>query len=321
MPNHPWLIRVLLRAFAGFVAPDNALVGLPMLVNVPLPANLDAGLKRWSKLAQVALALLMLGLAAPGVVAADAARRAGEPAGYRPLITEAVAEYDAGNFAEARSLFDKANAMYSTARALRGLGMVEFELRNYSDSINFLERALASKVQPLDGALRAETEQLLARARGFIAQLDLAIEPGGSTVIVDGTPVSLGPQGRLVLEVGDHVLEFSAQGYQPEKRVMKIKGGEQQVLRIVLPMQRAAGDAPGLRVQSLAQPATGPLAQNHVDSGEPAKKPLYKNPWLWTGVGIAVVALAVGLGVGLTRNDPGTREPVKPAGAAVVVGP
>lgn len=263
--------------------------------------------------------LLMLWLTAPGLVAAEGGSRAGEPAGYRALITDAVAEYDAGNFAEARSLFDKANSVYSTARALRGLGMVEFELRNYSDSISFLERALASKVQPLEGALRSETEQLLARARGFIAQVDLAIEPGGSTVIVDGTPVSLGPQGRLVLEVGDHVLEFSAQGYQPEKRVMKIKGGEQQALRIVLPMQRASEGPPSLQVQPLT-PASGPVAQNHVDSGEPAKKPLYKNPWLWTGVGIVAVGLAVGLGVGLTRKDPGTREPLTPMTSTVVIG-
>ena len=34
-----------------------------------------------------------------------------------------------------------------------------------------------------------------------------------------------------------------------------------------------------------------------------ARRPLLKNPWLWTGVGVAVAAgLAVGLGVGLTRD-------------------
>jgi hypothetical protein len=268
----------------------------------------------------MALLLLSLQLLGSGAAAAQAgASRAGEPPGYRPLIAEAVAEYDAGNFAEARSLFDKANTLHTTARALRGLGMAEFELRNYSDSISFLERALDSKVQPLEGALRAETEQLLARARGFIAQLSVAIEPGGSTVIVDGTPVSLGTQGRLVLEVGDHVLEFSAQGYVPEKRVMKVKGGEQQVLRIVLPAERAGQQPLQLQVQSDSA-AGGPMA-NHVDSGAPVKRPLYKNPWLWTGVGVVVVGLAVGLGVGLTRKDPGTTEPIAPSTAAVVVGP
>ncbi len=276
------------------------------------------GSKRTPVFAILLLALVAFWLAEPRLVAADGAPRAAEPRGYRPLIKDAVAEYDAGNFAEARSLFDKANAMFSTARALRGLGMVEFELRNYSDSIAFLERALASTVQPLEGALRAETEQLLGRARGFIAQVDLAIEPGGSTVVVDGTPVSLGPQGRLVLEVGDHVLEFSAQGYQAEKRVMKIKGGEQQVLHIVLPAQRANEGTPSLQVQPLAA-ASGPLAQNHVDSGEPAKKPLYKNPWLWTGVGVVVVAVAVGLGVGLTRKEAGIGEALVPMTDAVVV--
>lgn len=242
-----------------------------------------------------------------------------EPAAYRSSINEAVAEYEAGNFAEARSLFDKANSVYSTARALRGLGMTEFELRNYSDSIAYLERALDSKVQSLEGQLRAETEQLLARARGFIAQVNLAIEPGEATVVVDGTPVALGSGGRLVLEVGDHVLEFSAQGHVPEKRVVKVKGGEQQALRIVLPSQRDSSQPVQLQVQPSS--AAGPTTQNHIDSGEPAKKPIYKNPWLWTGVGVVVVAVAVGLGVGLSRKDPGERAPIVSNPAASLVGP
>ena len=44
--------------------------------------------------------------------------------------------------------------------------------------------------------------------------------------------------------------------------------------------------------------------------GEPAKKPLYRNPWLWVGVGVVVVGLAVGLGIGLTRDDPGPKPAV-----------
>jgi hypothetical protein len=30
------------------------------------------------------------------------------------------------------------------------------------------------------------------------------------------------------------------------------------------------------------------------------RRPLYKNPWLWTGVGVAAAGLTVGLVVGLT---------------------
>jgi hypothetical protein len=291
--------------------------------------------RAWTRAVRVHLALGLLmasfALAAPQAKAqtsrantageARPAGRAGEPPGYRPLISEAVAEYDAGNFAEARSLFDKANTLYTTARALRGLGMVEFELRNYSDSVSFLEKALDSKVQPLEGKLRAETEALLGRARGFIAQLNVAVEPGAATVIVDGTPVQIGAQGRLVLEVGDHVLEFSAQGYVPEKRVMKVKGGEQQVLHITLPIERV--EQPQLQVQAdpgAPSATSAPAAATRADSGEPGR-PLYKNPWLWTAVGVVVVGLAVGLGVGLTRDDPGQSPAVAQSPAASVVGP
>src|SRR5262249_43441282 len=56
------------------------------------------------------------------------------------LIADAVAEYDAGHFEEARALFRRAQAEAPSARTLRGIGMASFELRDYVEA----DRALAA---------------------------------------------------------------------------------------------------------------------------------------------------------------------------------
>ena len=249
----------------------------------------------------VALALFALLSFAPfvRVAQAQAARPTpaqqqaapGEPASYRAVVDEAKAEYDLGHFAEARALFAKALALYPNAKALRGKGMTEFELRNYGDCVASLEQSLESKVKPLEGELRAETERLLDRARSFVARLQIAVDPGAAVVLVDGVPIQLGPQRTLVVESGAHTFEFRADGYAPETLVKKFIGGEQETVHVKLPRDATGG-------RTVLLDTNGPTPP-HDD-----RKPLYKNPWLWGGVAVATV-VATGLAIGLATRDSG----------------
>jgi hypothetical protein len=112
--------------------------------------------------------------------------------------------------------------------------MVEFELRNYGASITHLEAALAAPVRPLTGALRERTEQLLARARDFVAHVALEVTPAAARVRLDGVRVAPPQDRMLVLEPGDHLIELQADGFVPERRTLRARGGERQVLRVVL---------------------------------------------------------------------------------------
>ena len=231
--------------------------------------------------------------ASPAVTPAPA----DEPAGYRATVEEARREYDRGNFVEARALFAKANSVFPNARALRGLGMTLFELKSYGECVSTLEEALASKVRPLDGELRTETTRLLDRARSFVGRIHVSVEPPETTITVDGMPTKLDAQGNLLLEIGAHVLEFHADGHTEEKRGLKIIGGEQESLHVALRKQSPA-PAP-LLVAATAEP---------VRTDAPLR-PLYKNPWLWTGVGVAAAAVATGLVLGLSGGGGGTQDP------------
>jgi tetratricopeptide (TPR) repeat protein len=243
---------------------------------------------------------------AEGVQAAES----GEPAGYADMVSEAVREYEAHNFEEARALLTRAHGLYPNARTHRGLGLAEFELRNYGEAISHLEAALASSVKPLSSKLRADTEHMLERAKGFVARVHLDAKPSVTRVVVDGTVVELSSGQPLILQVGDHVLELNAPGFVAEKRVLSVKGGEERVLTVVLAL--TPQPKPTFRVGM-------PMANTSPADKKPQRH-WYKNPWLWTGVGVAIAGAAAGTAYALTKQDD-TASPYGGSAGLLLKGP
>ena len=263
------------------------------------------------------------------------AQGGGEPPGYRRAIGEALSEYRLGHFPEARALFTEAHQIYPNARTLRGLGMAAFELRNYRESIEYLEQALASEVKPLDGRLRGETESLLQRANRFVARIRLVLSPPDTAVTIDHHPVRLPPADKpLLIEPGLHVFEFNAEGHQSEQREIDVKGREIVTWTIQLaelppppppPAPAAVAVPDPAQVAARAEPEPPPMMQASEPAipAEPPKRPVYKNPWLWVGVGIGVTALAVGIGIAAsgdsrTESAPPSRTPNTPGSNGIL---
>ncbi len=82
---------------------------------------------------------------------------------YRELIKTAVRHYNRGDWLEARRLFLSVYEVTPNARVARGLGLVEFDLRNFDASRRYLEEALLSKVRPLEAEQRAQLSQVLQK--------------------------------------------------------------------------------------------------------------------------------------------------------------
>jgi len=223
-----------------------------------------------------------------------------DPLAYTQAIDRAVAAYDAGEYGEARGHFAAAHAISPNARTLRGLGKTEFELRNYGQSLEYLEASLASEHKPLDDRLRDEVSALVQRARAYVGELHVQVEPGTATVSIDGVKVASGPEASLSLVIGDHILEFHALGRVPEKREVKIAAGERTSVRVALAMPTAAGE-PGVG----EVPATAPAAALHPneDQRDQPGTPLRRRAWLWTAVGVVAAGAAVGLVFALTGDS------------------
>jgi hypothetical protein len=248
------------------------------------------------------------------VPVAHAEGRAKESSAYSEAVRVGLQEFEDRNFAEARAHFLRAHALAPSARTLRALGMVEFELKHYAESARLLTEALGSREKALDPDKRAHAQELLTRAEGYIGTITLDMAPG-TAVVVDGVTTNLSAGRQLALEVGDHTLEFSAAGHIAQKRALTIRGGERDTLRVGLVPLEAQRE---VRASQVEQPARAPTS----DASSPKERRALKSPWLWTAIGLVVAGAATGAAIALTRHDPAAkvREPYTGSGGAPALG-
>lgn len=230
--------------------------------------------------------LLLVVFALLGAQRAGAHAESPLPPEYEGEISAAVDEHDAGHFEAARAHFIRAHEVFPNARTLRGLGKVEFELRNYVVAQQYLEQALTSPVRPLPDELREEVAQLLTRALAATASIALTVRPASALVSLDGAAVSIGSDGRLAVNEGDHVLEFHASGYLTERRPLHVHSGERVTLQVAL-----AGP-------QLTPPHEAPTAQRD------APPPVYRQWWFWTLTGVAAAGVTATAVLLATRDRP-----------------
>jgi tetratricopeptide (TPR) repeat protein len=165
----------------------------------------------------------------------------GESAQYRALLEEAVSEYDARRYEEARALFRRAHDISPNARTLRGIGMASFELREYVEALRSLENALTDKRRPLTATQRQQVEALLERTRAFVGRFFLKLAPKETTLRIDGAPTVIESDGSLLLSFGRHSVIAEAPGFVPENREINVIGGERQELLFQLRAAPIAG--------------------------------------------------------------------------------
>jgi tetratricopeptide (TPR) repeat protein len=195
---------------------------------------------------------------------------------YLALIDHAIAEFDAHHFEEARALFLRAHRMAPSARTERGLGLAEFELRNYPEAFERFGAALSASVRPLEGELRRDTEQMRERARGFFAEVKIDSHPATAQVAIDGAPQTA---RQFPLTTGAHELLLEAPLHRAERRRIEVRGGEELLLTIAL----------------RAEPG-----EVNAERDEPTRR-WYRSPWLWGTAG-ALALGAAGAAFALTRH-------------------
>jgi hypothetical protein len=191
---------------------------------------------------------LVVALAAAGLARAGRARAddgADEHGATQGLIADAVAEYDAGRFEEARALFRRAQAETPSARTLRGIGMASFELRDYVEATRALAAALSEQRHALTPDQHQHVATLLARAETFVGRFTLKLAPPDASLMVDGKPVLREPDGTVLLSFGRHLAVASCPGCAPVERTIDVLGGERQVVEIALATpSQSKGPAP-----------------------------------------------------------------------------
>lgn len=221
---------------------------------------------------------------------------------YDELIQEAVREFDAANYVEARVLFERAAQIKPNARTSRALGYCDYELKHYVDAVRELTAALEDTRNPLTPKQRADVQITLEKAKRFIGQLVLETQPPDATILLDGRPAT----GRKwTLDAGDHVLAASAPGYRSSDLRVSVAAGKETQTRLQLSPVEVSPE----QVARGAEPAGGPFGLQPV-AASPADAPRDSDSgsvltkwWFWTAVGVVVVAGAT-VGTVLLLDQP-----------------
>ena len=191
---------------------------------------------------------------------------------YQATIDEGVREFGAGNFVEARALFEHAHALNPNARTLRALGICAYELKHYEQATQELSAALSDSRNPLSPDLAAAVNETLERARRFVGELVLETQPVDSRVVIDGEARS---GRRYALDVGDHLVVASADGYRSSDLTVTIAGMQRrEVVLVLTPLASAQAAVPPL--------APGPSSTADTPG-------LAERWWFWTAIGVIVV--------------------------------
>jgi len=176
-----------------------------------------------------------------------AARAADDDTPVAVLIGDAVAEYDAGHYQEARALFRQAHDKVPTARTLRGIGMASFELRDYVEAARALGASLRDQRRPLTPEQKRHAEALLARANTFVGRFTVKIKPESASLFVDGRPADVEPDGVVLLAFGRHQLSLRCASCAPAEKDedVEVSGGEHKTIELALAPAPPPGDLAG----------------------------------------------------------------------------
>jgi hypothetical protein len=235
---------------------------------------------------------------------AEGRAQGNEDAQYKERISQAVREFELGNWQESRALFKQAHQLKPNARTLRGMGMAAFEMRKYLWARRDLDASLRDNRQPLNEEQSRAAKKLIEQTNAFIGRFRLTVEPPTSTVEADEKPAEIESDGSLLLEIGEHPITARAPDYQDFKQTVTVEGGEDRELKIVLesvpvapipaavvPPPVAATPAPEAAAKPVEQkPAAPPKAEQQQSIAEESGP-----TWAWASLGISALT---GIGAG-----------------------
>jgi hypothetical protein len=215
--------------------------------------------------------LLLVSSAAHTWAEPDAPAPQATPTAYDSFIDQAVIGYEAGRYAEARTLFRQAHEVMPTARTLRSIGMCSFNLGDYVDAVENLEAALHDARKPLTAEQQRNATDLIAQSNPHIGRFQLRLSPPTAALTVDGRTVTLNDRHELLLEPGRHNIEAHAPAYRGVQTMLNVGAGDRTTFELRLVVE-PAGNAESEVAQPLApardaSSGTQPSSQNATTQG------------------------------------------------------
>jgi hypothetical protein len=131
--------------------------------------------------------------------------------------------------------FERAYQLAPSYRVLYNIGQVNFQLANYAKALVAFRRYLSEGGAEVPADRRTLVEADIASLLERVASVRVKSNVEGAEVLVDDVPVGKTPLGEGVLvDAGQHVVRVTAQGYEPQQRVLTLAGRDRVEAEILL---------------------------------------------------------------------------------------
>jgi hypothetical protein len=138
--------------------------------------------------------------------------------------------YRDGNYGGALAEFEEAYRLKPGVGSLQNVALSQKGLFRYAEAAATLEQLLKEHGSELSDGERLAVGDALSELKGLIVSVKLRVVPEGARVLLDGRSLSPAEWAvPLVLNVGEHTLSVDAPGYNPERRLLRVAGGQREL--------------------------------------------------------------------------------------------
>jgi hypothetical protein len=193
-----------------------------------------------------------------------------------------------GQDLEALELFERANHVSPSPRALAQIGMAEQALGRWPEAAAHIEQAVASPKDPWIAKNRAALDESLATIALHLGALEILGSPSGAEVVLDGRVVTRLPMAQpLRVAAGTVPVEVRAKGYLPLVRTVSVVPGQLTRESVTLQAVPVALDAsPPSPSLPPSQQDRGPASAAHL-AAPSSRSAIRTTAWVTLGVGTA----------------------------------
>ena len=233
--------------------------------------------------ASVIFALILV--SAPSVEAGSKAKKPtkGQIQRARKAYNQGQKAFDSGDYHKAKDAFQKAYDTVPNPVVLLSIAESQIHLKELEDAIANLERYLEERPGAAD---RVEVEKRIEEVKQTPALLAIMSDPSGADISVDGTDTYKTTPAEIELSPGEHTIELSLSGREPQKETVFARFGQRHELQIEfgdeVPVEPVGAD---------------PLADSVDEASDDTGEVSSVVPWIVMGVGVAALATGTVLGV------------------------
>ena len=138
--------------------------------------------------------------------------------------------YRDGNYGGALAEFEEAYRQKRGPGSLQNVALCQKALFRYAEAAGTLEQLIARHAAELSEGERKAVDDALSELRSMVASLKLRVEPESARVLLDGRALSPSDWAQpLVVNVGEHTLTVDAPGFAPERKLLRVAGGQKEV--------------------------------------------------------------------------------------------